>query len=61
MSGEDQHNLAEMLHSIDRAKRRDPAEFDSTSIMRRLVIDLLGKVDRLEKRIAALEVSDRVS
>ena len=55
MANEDQHNLVEMLHSIDQAKRRDPAEFDSTSIMRRLVIDLLSKVDRLEKRIAALE------
>ena len=49
------HDLAEMLRNIDQAKRRDATEFDSTSIMRRLVIELLHKVDRLEHRIMELE------
>jgi|HubBroStandDraft_5_1064220.scaffolds.fasta_scaffold70919_1 hypothetical protein len=55
MAEQDQHDLVEMLHTIDRAKRREPAEFDSTSIMRRLIIELLHKVDRLEHRIIELE------
>ena len=49
------NDLADMLRNIDQAKRRDAPEFDSTSIMRRLIIELLHKVDRLEHRIIELE------
>lgn len=55
MATQDVQDLAEMLHNIDQAKRRDATEFDSTSIMRRLIIELLHKVDRMERRIIELE------
>jgi hypothetical protein len=55
MAIENLHDLNERLHNIDQAKRHNATEFDSTSVMRRLIIELVRHVERLEQRIAALE------
>jgi hypothetical protein len=56
MSIEDLHDLAEKLHNIDEENRRSNAvEIESVRVSRRLLIDLVQHVDRLEERIAKLE------